>query len=221
MLRVLSQIVACGLGAAIVPAGALACQTALVLALDVSNSIDSDEYRLQTDGLAAALRDPQISEDLIQGQVALSVVQWSGRGEQQVTIAWRIMRSPTDVRAFAAESEAMPRAFFGSNTAVGGVIRFGLSHLNDNPGCQRRVIDISGDGQDNAGTDPKAARLLAERAGVTVNGLAIDGTGRSVTTYFSTHVRTRDGFVLTARGYRDYPKTLRAKIRREIARVLF
>lgn len=200
---------------------ASACQTALVLALDVSNSIDTHEFKLQTNGLASALRDPEIAEELVLGQIALSVIQWSGDGEQQVTLPWRQMRSHGDVVAFAKDAETMGRAFVGSNTAVGGLIRFALDHLGRNPGCLRRVVDISGDGQDNAGTDPKAARRLAERAGVTINGLAIDGEGKSVTTYFTTHVRTRNGFVMSARGYRDYPKTLKAKIRKEIARVLF
>ncbi len=206
--------------AAWLPAPVLACQTALLLAIDVSNSIDAGEYRLQTDGLAAALRDPDIVEEMVQGQVRLSVVQWSGIGQTRVSLPWTDMHEPADVAAFAHAAERLPRAFIGSNTAVGGIIDFGVAHVVGQP-CHRWVIDISGDGQDNAGTRPLLRRRAAEAAGVQINGLAIEAGGRAVTSYFMRYVRTRDGFVMTADGYTDYPRALKAKIRREIAQVLF
>ena len=201
------------------PAGA--CATALILAIDVSNSIDAGEYRIQTEGLADALEDPGIVGELVLGQVALSVIQWSGVGLQEVSIPWRRMTTTGDVRAFAAEARAMPRAFVMSDTAVGALIAFALNRFGPVSDCKRRVIDISGDGPDNAGTDPNTARRAAERAGVQINGLAIEGLGVAITSFYRRHVITRDGFVMTARGHSTYAETLRRKILREVSAALF
>ncbi len=199
----------------------MGCATALLLAIDVSNSIDAGEYKIQTDGLADALSDPEIREELVRGQVALSVVQWSGIGRQHVTVPWRRITSAGDVRALSLEAREMTRAFIMSDTAVGDLIRFALGKFSEVPDCARHVIDISGDGSDNAGTDPKSARSLAERQGVQINGLAIEGIGVAITSFYRGHVISRDGFVMTARGHSTYARTLRQKILREVSAVLF
>jgi Ca-activated chloride channel family protein len=206
--------------AALAPASATACTTDLILAIDVSNSIDSAEYRIQTEGLADALLAADIQEELVGGEVALMVVQWSGQGRQQVSIPWRRMRTHLDVTVMAAEARALRRAFLMSDTAVGDVIRFSLNQFGPVNDCLRRVIDVSGDGADNAGTDPRAARRLAERLGVQINGLAIEGMGLAITNFYRAQVITRDGFVMTARGHSTYAETLRRKILREVSRAL-
>lgn len=200
---------------------ALACTTALVLAIDVSNSIDDGEYRIQADGLADALLDPTIREELVRGQVALTVIQWSGAGRQQVSIPWRRMTSDADVRAMSEAARAMPRAFIMSDTAVGDLIRFALDRFGPVQDCARRVIDISGDGSDNAGTDPAGGRRAAERAGVQINALAIEGIGVAITNFYRDLVITRDGFVMTSQGHTTYAETLRKKIIREVSAALF
>ena len=83
------------------------------------------------------------------------------------------------------------------------------------------MIDVSGDGTDNAGTDPAAARRAAEARGVQINALAIEGIGISITNFFRRHVITRNGFVMTARGHTTYAETLKRKIRREVSQVMF
>jgi Ca-activated chloride channel homolog len=171
--------------------------------------------------LASALEDPAIREELLRGQVALTVIQWSGIGQQAVSIPWRRMTTPGEVQALADEARAMPRAFVMSDTAVGALIGFALDQFGPVADCQRRVIDISGDGPDNAGTDPTPARRSAERAGVQINGLAIEGIGVAITSYYRRQVITRDGFVMTARGHSTYAETLRQKILREISAALF
>jgi len=198
-----------------------ACETALVLAIDVSNSIDSGEYRIQAEGIAEALLDPLVMESLVTGQVALTVVQWSGVGNQVVSVPWRRMNTDDDVRAVAAEARGMRRAIIMSNTAVGDLIRFARGQFAAVADCNRRVIDISGDGDDNAGTVPEAERLLAERDGVTINALAIESLGLSITNYYRLRVITRNGFVMTARGHSTYAEVLKEKIRREVAQVMF
>lgn len=203
------------------PAPARACETALILAIDVSNSIDSGEYRIQAEGMADALLDPLVMEALVRGRVALMVVQWSGVGDQVVAMPWRRMASDADVSALAAEARSMRRAITLSNTAVGDLVRFARAQFADVPDCARRVIDISGDGDDNAGTRPEAERLFAERQGITINALAIESLGLSITNYYRQRVITRDGFVMTSRGHSTYAETLKEKIRREVAQVMF
>ena len=198
-----------------------ACETALVLAVDVSNSIDNFEYNIQTNGMAEALRDPLVLESLVAGQVALTVVQWSGPANQEVSIPWRRMQSDGDVFAMAQEAEDMSRAVIMANTAIGDTIQFVSALFADVPDCKRRVIDISGDGADNAGTLPEKQRRIAEQNGITINGLAIDPHGLSITNYYRTRVITRNGFVMTSRGHQSYAETLKEKIRREVAQVMF
>jgi len=210
-----------GLASGVPSAPAWACETALILAVDVSNSIDSGEYRIQAEGIADALLDPLVMEALVRGRVALMVVQWSGTGKQVISVPWRRIASDADVRALAGEARAMTRAITLSNTAVGDVVRFARAQFGSVPDCARHVIDISGDGDDNAGTRPEAERRLAERQGVTINALAIESLGLSITNYYRQRVITRDGFVMTSRGHSTYAETLKLKIRREVAQVMF
>ncbi len=187
--------------------------------MDVSQSVDPGEYRLQIDGLAAALRDPEISEILVRDEVALSVIQWSGVDAQEVSLDWTQMISPSHVQLFAAAVERLPRAFVMSNTAPAEAMNKALRHFDRAPDCTRRIIDMSGDGTPNAGGEVRQMRRAAERAGVTVNGLAIEGLGRAITNFYQRSVITADGFVETARGHRDYARAIRRKILREISSV--
>lgn len=196
-----------------------ACDLALALAVDVSGSIDPVEYRFQMEGMADALEDPTIADALVQGQVALTVIQWSGEGEQIVTIPWQRMLNLPSVEGFARLVRAAPREWNNSKTAIGDLMGFAIARFATVPDCRRRVIDISGDGQTNAGSDPLKQRVLAQAAGITINGLAIDRVARSVTGYYRSHVIVGpDAFVLTATGYRDYPRAIRRKLFREILR---
>ncbi len=204
----------------VLPVAAQACDTALILTIDVSNSIDPAEYRLQTDGLADALRDPEIVETMVAGQNYLAVVQWSGQDKQTVSIPWTQMRTALDVEGFAQKARLMERAFVLSDTAPAEAIYFSLGLFDDVAECERMVIDVSGDGTPNGGTDTRAARTAAERAGVTINGIAIESMGLAITNFFRGSVITRNGFVMTARTHREYPQTIRAKILREISRIL-
>ncbi len=198
---------------------ALACDTALMLTIDVSNSIDTVEYNLQTDGMADAVLDAEVSEALISGQVAVAVIQWSGVDRQELSLPWRQLRSVADVQAFAADARTMPRAFVQSDTAPGDAIMFALGQFANAPVCDQQVIDISGDGPPNAGSDTRLASREAERRGVTINGIAIESMGVAITTFFTRSVITRDGFVITARRHSDYPRAIREKILREVSRI--
>lgn len=199
---------------------ALACETALLLAIDVSGSIDASDYRLQTEGLASALADPDVTDALVRGQVALAVIQWSGVDEQALVLSWQRMLAPPDVTRFAARAAAIPRAFSGSDTAVGEGLRFATSQFAAVPDCRNKVIDVSGDGQENAGFTDAAARREAIAAGLTINAIAIEDPGPAfpVTSYYRSWIITPGGFVVTARGLQGYAGTLRQKLLRELTR---
>ncbi len=200
---------------------ARACEVALLLAIDVSQSIDMGEYRLQADGIAEAVMAPEVREALLDGTAALAVLQWSGPEAQTLSIPWTRMHSAEDIRLFAERARRMPRAHVMSNTAVGAMLRAALGMFGPVDDCRRKVIDVSGDGNDNAGTSPEQARREAEARDVMINALAIEGLGRSITNFYTRSVITQGGFVMTSRGLTGYAETLRAKIFRETARTLF
>jgi len=212
-----APVLALALGLSAAPVRA--CDTALVLAIDVSGSIDSADYRLQTEGLLAALSDPGVVEALVRGEVALAVVQWSGADQQALSLPWQRMLSPGAVSAFADRAAAMPRAFSGSDTAVGQALRFAQAQFDAVPDCVHRVIDVSGDGQENSGFTDAKARAEAVAARVMINAIAIEDPGPAapITSYYQRRIVTPGGFVMTARGLQDYAGTLRLKLLRELA----
>jgi Ca-activated chloride channel family protein len=201
---------------------AFPCETALLLSIDVSGSIDRGDYRLQTEGLAAALQDPEVAEALVKGQVAIAVVQWSGIDQQALVLPWHRMLADRDVGRFSTRAAAMPRAFSGSDTAVGEGLRFAIAQFAAVPDCKRHVIDISGDGQENAGFTDAKARGEAMDADIQINAIAIEEPGPAVpiTTYYRRWIITPEGFVVTARGLQDYAETLRQKLLRELVKPL-
>ena len=198
--------------------GADACETALLLSIDVSGSIDAGEYGLQIRGLADALDDPGVAEVLVRGRSALAVAQWSGIGQQAVVVGWQRMTDPFAVRAFAARVRDVPRAFRASDTAVGEAITHAIAQFAAVADCGRRVIDISGDGPENAGNSAARARGDAMRAKIDINAIAIEDMGVStpIGAYYRKWVITRSGFVMTARGLQDYARAIRAKLLREL-----
>ncbi|MFN3972502.1 MAG: DUF1194 domain-containing protein [Gemmobacter sp.] len=197
-----------------------ACDTALLLAVDISGSIDAGEYAVQMRGLAQALEDPDLIDLLIAGQVALAVVHWSGVGRQALVMPWARMRGAGDVVAFADRAATLPRAFSASDTAVGEALAFATAQFAAVPDCRRRVIDISGDGPENAGFTVTRARAAAIAQGIEINAIAIEDPGPSspVTRFYQRWVISPQGFVMTARSVNDYPRTLRAKLIRELDR---
>lgn len=217
--RTLSCI-ALALGLTLQPAAARDCQLALLLAIDVSGSVDDAEYQLQTEGTAAALRDPEIAAALIQGQVALAIMQWSSTGMQKMVQPWQQIDSAERLAAVAEAAAIEARAFGKADTAVGEAISFAVKQFDDVPDCPRRVIDISGDGVQNSGASLSDARASAIAAGISINAIAIEGIGVAISEFYRRQVITKGGFVVTAAMHTDYPRAIRLKILREIARPL-
>ena len=198
---------------------ARACDIALVLAVDVSGSVDNTEFRTQMDGLAEGLRDPSVSEALVVGEAAIMVLQWTGTTRQAVSIPWTQVRSFEEVDALASRIETVNRKWRNYSTAIGEAMEFSQAQFADAPACDRQVIDISGDGSSNEGVEPKdaAAELLA--AGTTVNALVIEGAEPMLTEYFWENVILGPGaFVITANSFDEYPKRMRMKLLREVSK---
>ena len=162
-----------------VPARADNVDILLVLAADVSRSIDAGEFELQRKGYAAALADPRVLKAITGGPhqaIDLAYIEWSDAAEQQVVIDWTRIGNGEDAAAVAASILKAPRSF-ASRTAIGSAITFSMQRFAAAPdGADRRIIDVSGDGTNNSGQPVPEARDQAVAAGVTVNGLAIINT---------------------------------------------
>ena len=155
--------------------------------------------------MAAALRDAEIVDAMVRQEAAIAVVQWSGQDRQELTIPWTRVRTTLDAGRLADQAQLMTRAFVLSYTAPAEAIRFALPLFDLVPNCKIRVIDVSGDGTPNSGSDTRSARNLAERNGVTINGIAIESLGLTIIHFYWGAIITRDGFVITARTPREYP----------------
>jgi uncharacterized protein DUF1194 len=182
--------IGCCLGVA---AGASRAETVdllLVLAADVSRSIDDGEFDLQRKGYAAAMTDPRVLRAIAGGRhhaIAITYVEWAGTGEQKTVVEWTVVRDEEAAGGIAATILAAPRSFVG-RTSISGAIDFAMERLAAAPGGgDKRVIDISGDGTSNAGRAVTEARDEAAAAGVTVNGLAIINNQANPGFAFHTH----------------------------------
>jgi Ca-activated chloride channel family protein len=195
-----------------------ACDIALVLAIDVSGSVDAFEFGLQTEGIAQAIRDPDVTDALVRGQVALAVVQWSGADEQAVTLPWTRVREPVEASRLAGRIAGMPRAFGGGNTAVGEAIGYATNLFDEVGDCAHWVIDVSGDGDENEGFTLGNARRAAWARGIAINGLAIEAAGPAspITQFYQRWVVTPGGFVITAAQHLDFERAMTVKMRREL-----
>lgn len=194
-----------------------ACDTALLLAVDVSGSISGDEYIMQMQGLADAMLDPAVIEALVLGQDKIALLHWSGLHNQRLSIPWQSLRTPQDVAALAAAIRMVKRPQDHTDTAIGAALYVALTQFPVQ-GCKRSVIDLSGDGTENAGTSLPAARAAVAARGITINGIAIENAHRMplLSEYFRQSVITPDGFVMTARSIYDYPRAIKAKLLREL-----
>jgi len=161
------------------PGAALAQPTAdleLVIAVDVSLSMDLDEQRLQRDGYVAAFRDPEVHKAITSGphgRIAVTYMEWAGPPTQQVVLPWTRIDGPEAARAFADRLETVPISR-ARMTSISAALQFS-GRLFETSGVQgiRRVIDVSGDGPNNAGVPVVPVRDELVAQGVVINGLPI------------------------------------------------
>ncbi len=198
------------------------CRLALILALDVSSSVDPGEYQLQKLGLATALNSVPIRDALINGPggyVSLAVFEWSGRYQQQLLLDWTRMDAAKAIDGVVARIAGAERSYSRFPTAIGYALGYAAGLFRRGPDCKRRVIDVSGDGPSNEGADVSDVRDSLVRGGVQINGLAIETTDDTLTDYYRDRVIGGPGaFVLTAKTFEDYPRAIRRKLLREITK---
>jgi hypothetical protein len=201
------------------------CRQALALGLDVSGSVDATEYRLQADGTAAALQDPEIVAAFLAAPahpVRLAVFEWSGPRAQVVVQGWVSVTDRSVLQAVADRLRRRSLQQADRRTALGQAKAFGIALLEEQKDCFRRTLDLSGDGKSNTGPHPR----VIPANGVTVNALVVGqpeapwqrspGIGE-LSAYYNAHVIDGpDSFVETALGFADVESAMIRKLRREV-----
>ncbi len=148
----------------------------LVLAVDVSRSIDDDEFRLQREGYAQAFVHPAVIGAIQSNphqRIAVTFIEWAGAEFQKVVVPWTLVSDAESGALFGEAILRAPRAFYGW-TSISGAIDFSMRQFAESPHRgTRKVIDVSGDGINNSGRTSADARDEALAAGATINGLVI------------------------------------------------
>lgn len=201
----------------------------LVMAVDVSRSVDEDEARLQREGYRSAVTDPAVMEAIrggMTGAIAIAYVEWAGAEYQRLVLPWTRIAGPADAADWARRLEEAPRASL-SWTSISGGIDFARGVLAEAPfEASRRVIDVSGDGVNNSGSPAEQARDRAVAEGIVINGLPIVNDrptfGRPpplpLDEYYRESVIGGPGaFVIVAEDFESFGNALKRKLIREIA----
>ncbi len=222
--------------AALVPAAAKAADDVdllLVLAVDVSRSIDAAKFQMQREGYAAAVADPRVIEAIQSGhtgRIGLSLVEWSGVGAQKVVIDWMTISDTASAKGFGDRLLEAPRSF-ADRTSISGAIEFAMAQFDKAPyRASRHTIDVSGDGTNNAGRDVGFARDEAVAKDVTINGLVIlsdnpmswnpDHTnppGGLANYYRNNVVGGPNAFVMVAENFNSFGQAIIKKMIAEVA----
>lgn len=194
----------------------------LILMVDVSGSINHDEYTLQRTGYVRAFRNPRVVNAIRSGplgKIAIAYVEWTGPSLQQAVVDWTVLSDANSVQAFADQLEKKPRFLFSGGTAVGHAILHGAQSIEANRfTSRRRVIDISGDGATNRGIPAAMARDRVVAQGITINGLPILTDDPGLDEYYRGNVIGGPGsFVIPAKDFEDFSSSILAKLVREIA----
>jgi hypothetical protein len=205
----------------------------LVLAADVSRSVTEAKFKLQREGAAAAITDPDVVRAIASGpngRIAVCFLEWATTGMQAVVVEWTVVRDSASARGFGDRLVEAPRSFAGS-TSLSGAIDFSVGQLEHAPfEAERRVIDISGDGNNNSGRAVTDARDEALAKGVTINALVIltppgesfrpehTNPAGGLEKYFQDNVIGGPGaFTVVAESHESFGRALTKKLVREIA----
>ena len=220
----------------LMPMAAHAAETvdlALVLVTDVSRSIDDFEFALEKHGYADAFADPQVLAAIkggTVGAIAVSYVEFAGEDEVKTVLGWTVIRDDASGHAFADRLMAAQRSFYG-RTAISSGIQLAMQDLAALPyTAARRVIDVCGDGTNNAGPEITGVRDTAVAAGITINGLAIINDHPvsytyahvqppgGLPNYYREHVTGGpDSFVLEIHDFHTFGEAMTRKLVNEIA----
>lgn len=211
--------------------GAQACRLALVLALDVSSSVNATEDALQRGGLAASLRAPDVQAAFFASPdpVALAVFEWSGSNKQLNLQDWVLIDSPATLDAVSDRIAISTRGHDDYPTALGYALGYANTMLRRAPECAQYKVDVSGDGLNNDGFSPRDAYRAFDFDDITVNGLIINvpetASSREVPDelyeyYRSEVIRGPGAFVEIADGFEDFARAMELKLIRELGVVM-
>jgi hypothetical protein len=223
------------LATALAPAAraAEAVDLLLVLAADVSRSVDSTKFKLQREGYAAAIANDRVIDAIRSGRnqrIAVLFMEWSGTSNQKVVLDWTLIDGPKAAQAFADQLLELPRAF-ADRTSISGGIDGAVAQFTRAPfSAERQTIDVSGDGTNNAGRDVAQARNDAVHLGITINGLVIlsetpmpwnpehTNPPGGLTKYYRDNVTGGPGsFVIEAKDFNSFGEAIVKKMIAEIA----
>jgi len=227
------SFIALAICAAAPPANAEPVDLQLILAADVSRSIDEQEFELQRKGYAAALTHPRVLQAIRggeKGRIAICYLEWSGESFQQVLIDWTVIHDDESAGAVADMLLRAPRPF-ANRTSIGVAIDYAVTQFKRSPHSgARRIIDVSGDGTNTNGLDPVVAREAAVAQGITINGLVILSAEpmpwnpwhthppEGLDEYYRRNVAGGPGaFVLVAEDFNSFAYAIVNKLVREIA----
>ncbi len=202
----------------------------LVVAVDISDSIDPDELQLQRQGYIAAFEDSEIVQAITggkYGRIAVSYFEWSDATDQTLIVDWMIISDRASALAFSTQLKLAP-VQRGHFTSISSAISYALALLRRSPHqSDRKVIDISGDGRNNDGAPLTTARAAALSWNVTINGLPIDNErsqqasnlepGQIAKYYREEVIGGPDAFVVVAKSYIDIEHAIGRKLLREIS----
>jgi hypothetical protein len=207
----------------------------LVLAADVSRSIDAAKFQLQRDGYAAAVANSRVLDTIRagrNGRIGLTFIEWSGIGAQRVVIDWVAVGDAASAKDFGDRLLESPRSF-ADRTSISGAIEFAMAALTRAPfHAPRQIIDISGDGTNNSGRDVAELRDQAMAKGITINGLAIlsenplpwnpehTNPPGGLDQYYRDNVIGGPGaFVMVAKNFDSFGEAIISKMIAEVAQV--
>jgi hypothetical protein len=203
------------------PSQAVPVGLELSLLIDVSGSVDSNEFNLQKQGYVQAFQSAAVQNAILGselGSIAVNFVQWSGASQQTQSIGWTLIDSTTAANNFASSINSLTRAFSGG-TAPGSAINF-VVPLFDNNGYEglRLVIDVSGDGSQNEGANTSLARNNALTAGIdAINGLPILGSEGGLENWYNNNIKGgANAFVIAANGFDVFATAIEQKLVKEI-----
>ena len=210
-------------GLTLIASPACACRLALVLAIDVSSSVDAAEDVLQRQGLAQALRNPGVAAAFFASDdpVALNVFEWSGRYNQAQLVDWTLVQSPDDLARLSARIAGSTRSHNDFPTALGYALGHAAGLLQAAPPCLFQTVDVSGDGINNEGFGPEEAYRAFPFAEVTVNGLVVnaadfEGEVGLISFYQNEVIRGPGAFIEIATTFDDYGRAMQRKLIREL-----
>lgn len=213
-------------------AAAAQCRLALALALDVSGSVDAEEYELQLNGVADALGNDDVKAVILaapEAPVALSIYEWSSSSYQRMILDWTLIKTESDILEIRQRLTGWTREAAPEATGLGAALEYGARLIERAPACWDQTLDVSADGKNNDWPVPSRLRESGQLGSMTVNGLVVtrdfkstidmtlDGVAE-MTAYFRHQIiHGPQAFIEVAQGYEDYATAMTRKLLRELA----